>query len=517
MKTTLLTLLAFLFAPLILAQTYVPLKELGILNATIQEPSGLALHYNAGNGHFEYWVNNDYGNTDSIFSFHADDLLTIQRIMDLNVGWIDWEDMTKDDNGNIYIGDFGNYNGPNALQIVKIPDPNTYAGSPPSVEIIEFDYPPLVYADTEAMLHFDGYIYVFTKSINVNLNPAYEEGYTYCFRFPDVPHPMGGKYDAEFMGSHKTMMPSDTIPDIYRITGADISPDKKKVALISNVRIWIFSCFDDNNFFGGTASHFVTDFRQYEGVTFINNHELMISKEGHISNPNYYPKLFYIDVFPWIDGACMDCDKVRNGDFSIEDDGWSKFLYGAADATLTTSGGQAEIDIHTLGTSLWHINIRHKSLVLETGKTYKLRYKAHADDNRAISIIASDKSGSSYAYFPQNITTTPTYYEHEFTMIEGSDYNSYLSFNVGNYVAHRVYFDDISLREIACSCPNNRYFFADIDDAVHQEVNQNIYGSNKINANNVIYDAGNSIDLRPGFETEQGIIFKAYIDGCGGN
>ena len=492
--------------------------EIGTMTDVVSEPSGLAFHYNTSNGHFEAWTHNDKGNQDSIYSFRIDDLNTIRRTIDINVDWIDWEDMTTDDAGNIYVGDFGNFNGPDELQVVKIPDPNTYSGSPPNVEIIEFEYPFAGISDAEAMFHLDNSLYIFSKSFNTATNPNLVEGMTYCFRIPDEPSSIvGGSHIAELVGSFQTQINAGEDVGMYRVAAADISPDKQKMILLCYGRAWVFSCFQGNDFFGGTASYFDMQYRQYEGVSFINNHEIFITKEGNINDPNYNPKMYHLDIFSWIDGSCYDCEKTVNGDFSKENNAWSLFRYNSADATLNTANGAAEIDIHTLGTSLWHINIRHKTLTLKTGKTYRVSYKAYADDDRPISVILNNASGSTqYAYFGQNITTVPTYYTHEFTMTEATNYNAYFSLNVGRYFAHKVYFDDISLTEVTCECPQNRYFITPVvDNNRHYSVENNIYVLGEVIGDNVTFDAGNCVELRAGFKVSSNVDLAILTDGCG--
>ena len=51
---------------------------------------------------------------------------------------------------------------------------------------------------------------------------------------------------------------------------------------------------------------------------------------------------------------------------------------------------------------------------------------------------------------------------------------------------------------------------------VKKEVSGMITATNKINGGNVNYDAGQHIQLNPGFATSNGVVFSAYIDGCGG-
>jgi len=192
--------------------------------------------------------------------------------------------------------------GPDELQVVKIPDPNTYNGLPPNVEIIEFEYPFPGISDAEAMFHLDGSLYIFSKSFNTATNPNLVEGMTYCFRIPDEPSStVGSSHIAELVGSFQTQVNAGEDVGMYRVAAADISPDKQKMILLCYGRAWVFSCFEGSDFFGGTASHFDMQYRQYEGVSFINNHEIFITKEGNINDPNYNPKMYHLDVFPWID------------------------------------------------------------------------------------------------------------------------------------------------------------------------------------------------------------------------
>jgi len=505
------------------AQIVIPVTEIGELDDIISEPSGLAVIYNTSNGNFEYWAHNEYQYPEEIYSFRLNDLTNIRRTMDVDQSFTDWEDMAKDDDNNLYLADFGNWVDQNDLQFVKIPDPNTFAGGPPSVELIKYNYPTNGVRDSEAVVHLDGALYVFTKTVSSNVDPSLDENRTYCYKIPDSPLAGGARHTAVLHDSHQIIFPGDEPPpgdqSHFKVTAADISPDKKILVLMTYERIWVFSCFDGDNFFDGTVVSFEIPYWSYEGVTFINNHEIVISSEGKPDNAGYNPKVFHLDLYSWIDGSCIDCEKATNGNFDDTNLAWSLFLNGGAAATLDMSNGNAEIDIQTLGTSLSQINIRHKSLVLENGKTYRISYKAHAEDDRLVSVIAENNLGGiRYAYNRHQITTIPTYYNHEFTMTETTDYNSFLSLNVGNYIAHKVYFDDISIVEVDCTCPQDRYFISEIDNKVeHYETGNNIFGQNIINASNIKYDAANGVELRPGFEVKVGSVFEAYIDGCGGN
>ncbi|SOE23613.1 Reprolysin family propeptide [Spirosomataceae bacterium TFI 002] len=55
-----------------------------------------------------------------------------------------------------------------------------------------------------------------------------------------------------------------------------------------------------------------------------------------------------------------------------------------------------------------------------------------------------------------------------------------------------------------------------ISGIVKNEASGSIAATNKITGGNVKYDAGSNIKLNPGFSVNNGAVFNAYIDGCGG-
>ncbi len=73
---------------------------------------------------------------------------------------------------------------------------------------------------------------------------------------------------------------------------------------------------------------------------------------------------------------------------------------------------------------------------------------------------------------------------------------------------------------ISTPCPPSLTFVSPIDDistgAVKQETSGAITATNSLIGGNVIYDAAQSILLNPGFTVNSGVVFSAYIDGCGG-
>jgi len=511
----------FLFFSLLLlsincyAQDFVTLTEISLLDLQAHETSGLAFHYNDNNGNFELWTHNDFENTDSIFSYKASDFLNPTRIVDVGLPNNDWEDMCTDDQGNMYLGNFGSANG-GTKAVIKMPDPNSFSGNPPagSVENITFEYPVNGYQDVEAMIHFKDSLFLFVKRVS-NANPDLLTGVTYVLKIPDHPNPAGGNWVAETAGEFATRLDPNESDPLFRVSAADLSPDENVLVLLCYQRMWIFSCFEGSDFFGGAAQYIEYINNQKEGIGFINNHEVYISKEGK----NATPKMYHFDIGPWIDDSCKNCEDTQNGNFEEDEYGWKLNEFSGAVGDFSVVNEEAVVNITTVGASNWHLSLRQKGLVFEQGKTYRLSFTGYASSNRSFPIIISDETGAQHAYKSFNYTSTPMNFSHDFTITAANDYNGRVNFAMGKDLG-TVYIDDISLMELECKCPAIRDFNSPIvDGPKHYEASDLIKAGNTIqsSAGHIIYDAGNQIELLSGFHTQLGILFEAYIDGCDGN
>ena len=87
------------------------------------------------------WSIEDSGNSDNIYKINFDGEV-IKTLEVKNAKNKDWEDLTKDDYGNLYIGDFGNNeNKRKDLTVYKLPNPETEPGDKIEAEKIKFSYP----------------------------------------------------------------------------------------------------------------------------------------------------------------------------------------------------------------------------------------------------------------------------------------------------------------------------------------------------------------------------------------
>lgn len=98
----------------------------------------------------------------------------LRQVFIKNANSIDWEDITQDPSGNMYIGDFGNNNiNRKDLTIYKIPNPSLIVEDTIIAESIhftylnQFDFPPAndqKNFDMEAMIWYRDSLHLFSKT-----------------------------------------------------------------------------------------------------------------------------------------------------------------------------------------------------------------------------------------------------------------------------------------------------------------------------------------------------------------
>ncbi len=255
------------------------------LPSTLHESSGIEIGENN-----KFWSHNDSGGNDRLYAFDDEGDL-IQRLTITNVDNQDWEDLAQDELGNFYIADIGNnHNIRDELFIYKIPNPTEIEDyeSDYNIEVeaecITFiyedqdEFPPdddEKFYDAESLVAFSDSLYVFTKSQS---DPFI--GKTRMYRLANE---TGTTQEAEKLGTFHT--DSDMLEG--QITSADISPDHKKLILISYKKIWVFYNYEGRNFFDGDHIEvsIPEDFKKREAVCFLNDCELLITNEETSNSP----------------------------------------------------------------------------------------------------------------------------------------------------------------------------------------------------------------------------------------
>jgi len=222
------------------------------------------------------WFIEDSGNSNNLYK--TDFKGNIIKHLDIkNQKNIDWEDLTKDKNGNLFIGDFGNNDSKRKnLAILKVSNPEVAKGDKINAEVIRFNYPEQkefpphrskLWYDAEAFFHHADHLYIFTKN---RANPF--TGKTLIYKVPDKK----GKYEAKLVGEISLCNDWDTC----KVSSAAISPDGKNIVLLSYGKLWVITDFLIDTLPEGTIKEIDLGVRtQLESVCFTSNKTLLLSDE----------------------------------------------------------------------------------------------------------------------------------------------------------------------------------------------------------------------------------------------
>lgn len=143
------------------------IKKIANLPKSIAESSGLIMYNDT-----LFITHNDSGDKPILYFVNLQGKL-IHQVAILNAINKDWEELTKDEKGNIYIGDIGNnQNKRKDLSIYKISSENLLKITHTVAKLITFSYPDqtafppsdsLLNFDAEAMCFYHDSIWIFTK------------------------------------------------------------------------------------------------------------------------------------------------------------------------------------------------------------------------------------------------------------------------------------------------------------------------------------------------------------------
>jgi len=256
----------FLFLTLISCANFGQLTLVSDLSTSLKEVSGNEMIANSD----LIWMINDSGNKPEIFGVNQQG--QIEKVVKVDAKNHDWEDVTSDEEGNLYIADFGNNSQKRKkLTILKIVNQNLLNSDEVGVEKISFEYPRLaekkkVSFDAEGFFYHQNYFYIFTKS-----RQKKKLGRTLLFKVPNKK----GKHISEFISEYSFCNSIDC-----RITGADISRDGKKIVLLSHQAVFVLTDFIGDDFFSGKLKEFPFGHTsQKEGVCFKDKNTLFITDE----------------------------------------------------------------------------------------------------------------------------------------------------------------------------------------------------------------------------------------------
>lgn len=204
------------------------------------------------------WTIEDAGNKNHLYGFNLEGEL----IKDIKINGAknnDWEDLTSDDFGNLYIGDFGNNSKKrDSYSICKI---SNFEDAETSAEKIDFKLPKKMKdQDFEAFFLMKNNFYIFSKNNKE----------TFIFKVPN----RIGKHTAELVSKFKFDK------TIGKITSAAISPDQKTIVLLNHDRLVKLTNFKSDYFFEGDIE--ILKFNhdsQKEGICFKDQRSVYITDE----------------------------------------------------------------------------------------------------------------------------------------------------------------------------------------------------------------------------------------------
>ncbi|OWP63659.1 hypothetical protein CDA63_07660 [Hymenobacter amundsenii] len=195
------------------------LKQVSKLD-DVRESSGLALTGEPGT----LYTHSDDGNPAILFKINIEDGKTVAQI-EVPVQSRDWESITRDDAGNLYIGDVGNNNNDRRDLVIHRLNPL----NPKIVQEIKLKYPDQTEFppkkkernfDSEATLWHDGQVYLFTKD-----RGAGETSKVYTV--PDRP----GSYTAKLLTK---------LAISGEVTDATLSPNGRRLVLMAREEMFVF-------------------------------------------------------------------------------------------------------------------------------------------------------------------------------------------------------------------------------------------------------------------------------------
>ncbi len=165
----------------------------------------------------------------------------------------------------------------------------------------------------------------------------------------------------------------------------------------------------------------------------------------------------------WLDNVSLvENALIKNGSFNAGTTGYTVYVDSSAKASYVVDSLKDDnalaVTIDDTGDQDWKVQIKQENIMLEKGKTYKLKFKAKSSLERQIRVVMQGQEDRDWSVYSDDniIDLTNEYqtFEDTFTMKEDTDKAAFLSACLGKIgddqitKQHEVRIDDISLEEI---------------------------------------------------------------------
>lgn len=264
--------LSILFFTVLLASCTTDFGNIEILSSlpnNLDEISGVEMTPNSP----LLWMIDDHGNKPNLYGYNVSEKKVEKEIPVRGLQKKDWEDLASDEEGNLYIGDFGNNsNRRKDLAIYKLR--NWEDTLKVSRSLFKFEdqteFPPKDKStsyDVEAFIATKNSFYLFTR----NRSDGFD-GTTSVYRILNAP----GQNDATFLGKLETCDDKGNC----QVTSAAIDHSTGKIALLSHNSVWIISDYPDGNLLKGKVEKIQLEHSsQKESIAFGDSNTLYIVDE----------------------------------------------------------------------------------------------------------------------------------------------------------------------------------------------------------------------------------------------
>lgn len=262
-------------------------KEIFQLNNDHKEVSGMIFHEPTK----KLWMLEDKGNPADLYVYSLDGKFE-QAVTINNQENTDWEDLSQDTNGNIYIGNFGNNdNKSKELRILKIDGSDLTSNSINTSQETTFyyenqtDFPPkksnLLY-DCEAFVATNDAFYLFTKNRSKGF-----DGTFFVYKVPNK----NGNFKAEKIATLQTCGQYKSCA----ITGAALNKNGNEIALLTHDKVLLIPFVNDDSFKQENITiKELGHNSQKEAITFKSDKELFMADESEKGKKG--GKVFVLDL-----------------------------------------------------------------------------------------------------------------------------------------------------------------------------------------------------------------------------